>query len=353
MDIPGRQYSSTNGYRYGFNGKEKDNKDGVVQYDYGFRIYDPRLVRFKSVDPLSGSYPYFTPYQFASNNPIANIDLDGLEGRCVITDQFKEAFIKGHDIMNDDKVKYAISQGQTVVMKLTYATGPDDKDTKDIVLNDGGMGADVMNFDAQTNGINAEWGHYFINQPPALVKISGTVEPIAIDLNIKQPSGIIPRKIPDGFIKKDPNDDGKVTGKKSTPSPPKINGHPVGKEPLNLSLDVSFDPYSDNINNKSSVSKQVKDIVTALKNEPKINILLLGNVWQDGGGPININPTAPTTLNGNPTTTQGLQTARAKAVADLLIKQGVNPKQVKFGTGAVSTDKKKGLSTDAIIKKKP
>ena len=60
MDMPGRQFSSTTGYRYGFNGKEKDNKDGVVQYDYGFRISDPRLVRFKSVDPLFRTYPYYT-----------------------------------------------------------------------------------------------------------------------------------------------------------------------------------------------------------------------------------------------------------------------------------------------------
>ena len=80
MVMPGRSYSiANNNYRYGFNGKEKDNKDGVVQYDYGFRIYDPRLVRFKSVDPLTKSYPWYTPYQFAGNSPISNIDLDGLE----------------------------------------------------------------------------------------------------------------------------------------------------------------------------------------------------------------------------------------------------------------------------------
>ncbi len=77
MLMPGRQYSVTTGYRYGFNGKEKDKE--VVQYDYGFRIYDPRLVRFKSVDPLTNSYPWYTPYQFAGNKPIWCIDLDGLE----------------------------------------------------------------------------------------------------------------------------------------------------------------------------------------------------------------------------------------------------------------------------------
>jgi hypothetical protein len=32
-----------------------------------------------SVDPLTKSYPWYTPYQFAGNKPIAAIDLDGLE----------------------------------------------------------------------------------------------------------------------------------------------------------------------------------------------------------------------------------------------------------------------------------
>jgi RHS repeat-associated protein len=78
MNMPGRSYTSGSlSYRYGFNGKELDNE--VVQYDYGFRIYDPRLGRFKSVDPLFQFYPWFSPYQFAGNSPILNIDLDGLE----------------------------------------------------------------------------------------------------------------------------------------------------------------------------------------------------------------------------------------------------------------------------------
>jgi RHS repeat-associated protein len=68
-------------YRYGFNGKENDNevKGQGNQQDYGMRIYDPRVGRFLSVDPLQKEYPWFTPFQFAGNNPVANIDLDGLE----------------------------------------------------------------------------------------------------------------------------------------------------------------------------------------------------------------------------------------------------------------------------------
>jgi RHS repeat-associated protein len=67
-------------YRYGFNGKEKDkNINSLTAYDYGFRIYNPAIGKFLSVDPLTGSYPELTPYQFASNTPVQAIDLDGLE----------------------------------------------------------------------------------------------------------------------------------------------------------------------------------------------------------------------------------------------------------------------------------
>jgi hypothetical protein len=47
--------------------------------DYGFRLYNPGLGRFLSVDPLRESYPWYTPYQFAGNMPITSIDLDGAE----------------------------------------------------------------------------------------------------------------------------------------------------------------------------------------------------------------------------------------------------------------------------------
>jgi len=82
-DYPGGEgsYETFGYYRYGFNGKENDNevKGEGNQQDYGERIYDPRLGRFLSVDPLTDDYPELTPYQFASNRPIDGIDLDGLE----------------------------------------------------------------------------------------------------------------------------------------------------------------------------------------------------------------------------------------------------------------------------------
>jgi RHS repeat-associated protein len=78
--MPGRDYQAGE-YRYGFNGKENDDEVKGVgnQQDYGMRIYNPRIGRFLSVDPLFKSYPWYTPYQFAGNKPIQCIDLDGEE----------------------------------------------------------------------------------------------------------------------------------------------------------------------------------------------------------------------------------------------------------------------------------
>jgi RHS repeat-associated protein len=71
-----------NGHRFTFNGKE-DDKETQTQ-DYGMRIYNNRLGRFLSIDPLTDEYPFYTPYQFASNTPIMAIDLDGLESQTAI-----------------------------------------------------------------------------------------------------------------------------------------------------------------------------------------------------------------------------------------------------------------------------
>ncbi len=80
MVMPERN-NNISDYRFGFNGKENDNevKGDGNQQDYGMRIYDPRLGKFLSVDPISKDYPELTPFQFASNTPIQAIDLDGLE----------------------------------------------------------------------------------------------------------------------------------------------------------------------------------------------------------------------------------------------------------------------------------
>ncbi|MGX5816614.1 RHS repeat domain-containing protein [Chitinophaga lutea] len=79
--VPGRSFRLAGGYRYGFNGKENDNevKGEGNQQDYGMRVYDPRIGKFLSVDPLFKGYPWNSTYAYAENSPILYNDLDGLE----------------------------------------------------------------------------------------------------------------------------------------------------------------------------------------------------------------------------------------------------------------------------------
>jgi len=76
-----RTWEAGEGYRYDFNGKEKNNevKDEGNQQNYGFSIYDSRFGRFLSVDPFTKDYPFLTLYAFAENDVIRCIVLDGAE----------------------------------------------------------------------------------------------------------------------------------------------------------------------------------------------------------------------------------------------------------------------------------
>jgi RHS repeat-associated protein len=77
MIQPGRKYTAGSQYRYGYNGKEGDTEMGAEAYDYGSRIYDARIGKWLSIDPLTNLYPMYTPYHYAGNNPILFIDRDG------------------------------------------------------------------------------------------------------------------------------------------------------------------------------------------------------------------------------------------------------------------------------------
>lgn len=135
MLVPNRHASST-AYRYGFNGKEKDDevKGEGLQIDYGFRIYDPRVSKFLSVDPLAQSFPWYTPYQFAGNKPIAAIDLDGLEEYVAIyvdndADQCSVDTIKSGDVnLAMESITNLINSGQATVMYASETYTPNDYD---------------------------------------------------------------------------------------------------------------------------------------------------------------------------------------------------------------------------------
>jgi len=77
-------------------------------------MYNKKLARFFNVDPITAKYPELTPFQFASNSPIQNIDIDGLEGSyfSVITQLFESAGItKTTATQVEKKVSSTLSPG--------------------------------------------------------------------------------------------------------------------------------------------------------------------------------------------------------------------------------------------------
>ncbi len=62
-------------------GKEMSKELGLNWLSFRHRNYMPEIGRFFGVDPVAGDYVTISPYQFAHNNPIWKIELEGLEGQ--------------------------------------------------------------------------------------------------------------------------------------------------------------------------------------------------------------------------------------------------------------------------------
>jgi RHS repeat-associated protein len=126
--LPGRSYnntaySTTNAYRYGFNAKELDKSDefgSLTHYDYGFRIYNPSIGRFLSVDPLTHKMPGHSPYCYTLNNPIRMIDPDG---RFPITPEFRKNYPQLSNFIETRLQGYIQNSQRMSSTLLKYSTG--------------------------------------------------------------------------------------------------------------------------------------------------------------------------------------------------------------------------------------
>lgn len=109
VTLSGRNFTLSGGAksRYGFNGMERDDevKGEGNSYDFGARMYDNRLGRWLTIDPLAPKYSSISPYTFVLNNPCLLLDLDGKEWINVHELKAKELEKKLLDNPNDKKLK--------------------------------------------------------------------------------------------------------------------------------------------------------------------------------------------------------------------------------------------------------
>lgn len=70
----------------------KDNEmQGIGNsLDFGARVYDTRVGRFLSLDPLMKKFPSISPYIYAQNSPLAMIDKEGERGEIIINKKSQE-----------------------------------------------------------------------------------------------------------------------------------------------------------------------------------------------------------------------------------------------------------------------
>jgi len=116
-------------YRFGFNGKENDNeiKGDGNSVDFGARIYDSRLGRWMSMDPLQGKYPNLSPYCFVGNMPLCAIDPDGKDIYIIISLQSSvdgSAEIKKYNLENIINQLAGSEMGQGFIEK--YINNPNE-----------------------------------------------------------------------------------------------------------------------------------------------------------------------------------------------------------------------------------
>ena len=62
-----------------YNGKEFVEMHGLDEYDSKARWYYPAICRTTTMDPLAEKYYSTSPYAWCGNNPIMNVDLDGMD----------------------------------------------------------------------------------------------------------------------------------------------------------------------------------------------------------------------------------------------------------------------------------
>ena len=152
--------------RIGYGSEERDEESRY--FNFGFRQYDPLTGRFLSPDPLFEKFTFYSPYQYAYNNPVSFKDPTGLAPESEKKKSNKMLRTEIEDIMAD---LYYVSDKMDAEMRWSWnnyltslgyryieRTNSWFKNENDNFLSN--AGARLGNGSSGGNGINSTTSYY-------------------------------------------------------------------------------------------------------------------------------------------------------------------------------------------------
>ncbi|MBD3582197.1 DUF6443 domain-containing protein [Flavobacterium selenitireducens] len=303
-------------FNYKYNGKEWQDELGINFYDFGFRHYMPDIGRFTTMDPMADFTSYQSPYVVSDNNPVLNMDEDGLGFFNVIVNLLKRLWGAIQSIGNDCSCnKYTQESVRGAWIRPDFP-----------VINE--WLSDV--FDGGGNKRQTKKESKPVKDRDKLTALdmdgAGLVEG---DNSISNVDITIPR-----FV---------------TPTPrPKIKPVPtLDNKPIEIgktyNRHIQFAGNSSTLN-LPLTERTMRDMLKTLKDFPQVHFMISTSVSVSSGRGATLN--SLTTVDGKTGTLGGLMSARANAIYKFLIRRGVKPKQLSIGVGKIKTD---GSQPDATF----
>jgi len=116
--------------RYLYNGKELQDDLGLNWMDYGWRMYDPTIGRFHTLDRYKENFNSWSPYHYANNNPILNIDIMG--DSTVVSGAESAAAVQ--QLQDATSTELTISQNTSGTLNVTHTgMGPISPDAQQVL----------------------------------------------------------------------------------------------------------------------------------------------------------------------------------------------------------------------------
>jgi RHS repeat-associated protein len=305
-------------YKYKYNGKEFQDELGLNVYDYLFRQYTPDIVRFTTIDPMADFVNYQSPYVFSDNNPVMNIDDDGLGILNVVGNLFKRLVGAIRSIGND------CSCNKYVQESIARAWDrPDFPKVNNFIYN-------------LFDGSNSN------NSTPTPSSIGREGRPQVVGIDTINPSGIAINN----NIDIQAAEINIPTPRSSTPSPRPTPIPIIGnRDRIRFNRNVEFGNSSTKLNTPHT-EKTLRDLIKTLVDYPQLIVFISANVSINTDQLLTHNRDTGVRIDGENGTLGGLQLARAKAIQRFLIKRGVSPKQIIIKEGKIKTD---GSNPDATF----